>query len=264
MSAEPTNAPAEDGRSEDAPIRSRADGKDVSIIVRAMHHLSDRRDVVVWQGDPVTPGPELRFATAAGSGRDEELRSLRTELVMRVGVRRNKAAAFAVLGAGLGEGRSQLCGELALAFAQLSGRTLLVDADLRNPKLSSMFIGARADLGLTEVLLGQCKTVPLHPVVGSPNLALLTAGTRPLNPVDLLSGGQFERLMRDWSRAYDYVVIDTPPSKQFSDGVVIANAAHNVILVARRNQTSFDDVKELQRRLNATQARIIGAVLNDF
>lgn len=263
MSAEPTNAPPDDDMSDDARMNARS-GKEVSIIVRAMNRLSDRRDLVVWQGDPVTPGPRLRFAASAASGRDEELRSLRTELLMRSGARRNKGALFAVLGSGSGEGRSQLCGELAIAFAQLSGRTLLVDADLRNPTLSTMFIGARADLGLSEVLLGLSKSMPLHPVVGSPNLALLTAGTRPANPVDLLSGGQFERFIREWSRTYDYVVIDTPPSKQFSDGVVIANAAHNVILVARRNQTSFDDVKELQRRLNATQARIIGAVLNDF
>jgi Mrp family chromosome partitioning ATPase len=117
---------------------------------------------------------------------------------------------------------------------------------------------------LTEVLLGKTTTMPLHRVIGPPHLALLTAGTPPANPVDLLSSIQFDRLVKDWSRTYDYVLIDTPPTSLRSDGIVIANAVRNVVLVARRNQTSYAEITELKRRLDASQTRIIGAVLNDF
>ena len=264
MNTEPTKPePAHDQILDEAPGRE-GRGEDGGLVERALRRSkSDRRNLVVWEGEPVQPGPALAYAHDAGSLRSEQLRGLRTELLMRLGSRHG-AATFALLGARPGEGRSQLCAELALAFAQLAGRTLLVDANMRTPRLDKLFLGARSDAGLSEVLLGKTPTLPLHRVVGPQNLALLTAGTPPPNPADLLSGAQFKRLVADWSRSYDYVLIDTPPAALYSDGIVIANAARNVVLVARRNQTSYAEVTELQRRLDATQTQIVGAVLNDF
>jgi capsular exopolysaccharide synthesis family protein len=256
MSAEPIQP----GEPEDAIAGGGGDG---GIVERTIRRLSDRRDLVVWEGEPVEPGPALAYAHDSGTPRSEKLRSLRTELLLRLGTHQG-AAAFAMVGARPGEGRSLLCAELALAFAQLGGKTLLVDADLRRPSLAGMFRGARSDSGLSDVLLGKTHNLPLHRVVGPQHLALLTAGTPPANPVDLLSGAQFERLVKDWSRTYDYVLVDTPAAALQSDGIVIANAVRNVVLVARRNATSYADVTELQRRLDSTQARIMGAVLNDF
>jgi len=263
MSAERTKPDSASAQIRDDDPDREEGGKDGGVLERAMRHLSDRRDLVVWEGDPVQASRALAFAHDSGSIRSEQLRSLRTELLMRLGTH-NGAAIFAILGSRAGEGRSQLCGELALAFAQLAGRTLLVDANLRKPRLDQLFLGARSDSGLAEVLLGKTRTTPLHRVIGPPSLALLTAGAPPPNPVDLLSGALFERLVEDWSRTYDYVLIDTPPAAQYSDGIVVANAARNVLLVAHRHQTSYAEITELQRRLDATQARIIGSVLNDF
>jgi len=262
MSAKPTEPELDDNQVPDDPSKGGGE-KPGGIVERAIHRLSDRRDLMVWEGDPVEPGPSLTYAHDSGSLRAEKLRSLRTELLMRLGTHKG-AAVFAVLGSRPDEGRSQLCAELALAFAQLAGRTLLVDANLRKPALDKLFRGARSDNGLTEVLLGKTRTMPLHRVMGPQHLALLTAGTPPPNPVDLLSGVQFERLVRDWARNYDYVLIDTPPAALRSDGIVIANAVGNVLLVAHKNKTSYADMTELQRRLGATEARIVGAVLNDF
>lgn len=238
------------------------EGEDGGLVERALRQVKDRRNLVLWEGTPVEPGPALAYAHDSGSLRSEKLRGLRTELLIRLGSRQG-GATLAIIGSRPGEGRSQLCAELALAFAQLVGRTLLVDANMRNPKLDKLFVGASSDVGLSELLLGKTTTMPLHRVVGQ-NLALLTAGTPPPSPVDLLSGTQFKRLVADWSRSYDYVLIDTPPVSEYSDGIVIANAARNAVLVARRNQTSYADVTELQRRLDATQTQIMGAVLNDF
>ena len=262
MSTESTTTSSSDQIPDNA-LGNEGKGEDGEVFVRAVRHMADRRNLVVWEGEPVECGPALAYAHDSGSLRSEKLRSLRTELLMRLGTR-NGAATFAILGTRPSEGRSQLCAELALAFAQLAGRTLLVDANMRNPKLDRLFIGARADAGLSELLMGKSNTMPLHRVVGPQNLALLTAGTPPPNPVDLLSGAQFNRLVADWSRTYDYVLIDTPPVAHYSDGIVIANAVRNVVLVTRRNHTSYADVTELQRRLDATQTQIVGAVINDF
>jgi protein-tyrosine kinase len=264
MSAEPIEPGLPEGKSPEDSSGSDGEGKrEAGIVERAIRRMSDRRDLVVWEGEPVEPSPALSYAHDSGSIRAEKLRSLRTELLMRLGTHQG-AAAFAILGARPGEGRSQLCAELALAFAQLAGKTLLVDANLRKPALDKLFRGTRSNSGLSELLQGKAHTLPLHRVVGPQHLALLTAGTPPTNPVDLLSGVQFERLVKDWSRTYDYVLIDTPPTALRSDGIVIANAVRNVVLVAHRNNTSYADVTELRRRLDSTQARILGAVLNDF
>lgn len=262
MSADQNDGPSGDGHdSGDSP--DQAGRKVGGIVERALRRVSERRDLVIWEGEPVEPGPELGYAHDSGSLRAEQLRTLRTELLMRLGSRQG-GAAFAIVGPRPGEGRSQLCAELALAFAQLNGRTLLVDANLRRPALDKLFKGARADLGLTEMLLGKTRTLPLHRVMGPSHLALLTAGTPPENPVDLLSSKLFEGLVRDWVRTYDYVLIDTPPAALRSDAIVIANIVRNAVLVTRRHKTTYADVTELQRRLGATEARIIGAVVNDF
>ncbi len=157
MSAEPTKPDLPDARTPEDLPGGEASGKGPGIVERAIRRLSDRRDVVVWEGEPVEPGPALAYAHDSGSLRSEKLRSLRTELLMRLGTHQD-AAVFAILGSRPGEGRSQLCAELALAFSQLAGKTLLVDANLRTPRLDKLFRGARSDAGLTEVLLG--KTTP--------------------------------------------------------------------------------------------------------
>lgn len=263
MSTESTRPDPASGQTSDDSPHIEEGGHDGGIVERAIHRMSDRRNLTVWEGTPVKPGPALAYAHDSGSLRSEKLRGLRTELLIRLGGRQG-AGAMAILGACPGEGRSQLCAELALAFGQLVGRTLLVDANLRNPGLDKLFVGASSDEGLSEILQGKTRTMPLYRVVGPQNLALLSAGTPPSGPVDLLSGALFKRLVMDWSRSYDYVLIDTPPVAQYSDGIVVANAVRNVVLVARRNRTSYNEVTELQRRLDATQTQIVGAVLNDF
>jgi Mrp family chromosome partitioning ATPase len=211
MSVEPANPDLPNADFPGASPRAQGGGGEGGVVERAIRRVSDRRDLVVWEGEPVEPGPALAHARDFGSVRSEKLRSLRTELLMRLGTHQG-AAAFAILGARQGEGRSLLCAELAMVFAQLAGKTLLVDANLRKPRLDSFFLGARTDAGLTEVLQGKSQNMPLHRVTGPQHLALLTAGAPPPNPVDLLSGAQFERLVKDWSRSYDYVLIDTPPA----------------------------------------------------
>lgn len=233
------------------------------IVERAIRRVSDRRDVAVWEGVPVELGPELAYLRDTGSLHMEKLRSLRTELRIRLGTQRGNGA-LAILGSQPGEGRSHLAAGLALVFAQLGGKTLLVDANLRKPGLNRLFRGALPDQGLTEVLLGKTNTPSMYRVVGPPHLALLCAGTPASSPVDLLSGHRFDQLIREWSRSYDQIVIDTPSTKSGSDGIVVANAVLNVLLVARQHKTSYAALAELKRRLGSSEARIVGAVLNEF
>ena len=242
-------------------VRCESTPQGVSIIEEALRRQSVRRELVVWEGDRLTPGRELILAHDPDNPRSEVIRTLRTELLMRTSGRRG-AAMFALLSPGASEGRSQLCAELAIAFAQLGSRTLLVDADMRRPRQHSLF-GADNQLGLAQAL-AQGNALRLHAIEGVAQMALLTSGALPPNPLELLSGSRFVDMMSDWRRAYEYVIFDTPPASRFSDALAVATAAGNVIVLGRTQSTSFNALSEMRRKLNTTQARIVGAIMNSF
>jgi protein-tyrosine kinase len=231
------------------------------IIEEALRRRPSPRELVLWQGERLRPGKELILAHDPYSERSEHIRSLRTELLMRTNGRRG-AAIFALLSPCAGEGRSQLSAELAIAFAQLGSRTLLVDADLRRPRLHALF-GADNTIGLAQALTD--VTPPrVHGIEGVPQMGLLTSGPVPSNPLELLSGTLFQRMVADWRRSYEFVVVDTPPVSQFSDGLAVASVAGHVVVLGRINSTSFHVLSELRRKLATTNAWVVGAVLNNF
>jgi protein-tyrosine kinase len=231
------------------------------IIEEALRRRPPARELVLWEGPKVKPGSAIVFAHDPYHERGEAIRSLRTELLMRTNGHRG-AGAFALVSAVAGEGRSLLCAELAIAFAQLGSRTLLVDADLRAPRQHLLF-DAENIIGLAQSLMD--GTPPrLYGVEGVPQMALLTAGTLPPNPLELLSGAQFERAITEWRRSYEFIVIDTPPIARFSDGLAVASRTGHVVVVGRTGSTSFQDIAEMRRKLETTNAWVIGAVMNNF
>lgn len=248
---------------EDALIRAhgREPAEAKGLVETAIQRISNDRRVVLRQGAPVTPGKRLGIVHEPDSERSERLRALRTELLLLNEGGRG-ANVVAVLSSGAGEGRSQLAAELAIAFAQLGRQTLLVDADLRNPRLHELF-GSSNEQGLSTCLKSFDKPI-YHPVVGLPQMHLLTAGPVPPNPLELLSDGRFEKLMVEWRNKYDFLVLDTPPVSQCADALAIATLAGRVLVLSRAQRTTYRDMREMLRRLATTQSRILGAVLNHF
>jgi protein-tyrosine kinase len=242
-------------------VRRQSELEGRGIIEEALRRRSTQRDLVVWEGEKVQPGKQLILAHDPYNERSEAIRSLRTELLMRTNGRRG-AALFALLSPCAGEGRSQLAAELAIAFAQLGSRTLLVDADMRRPRLHQLF-GADNSVGLAQALVDS-KTLQVRGVEGVPKMALLSSGALPTNPLELLSGGRFERMAVEWRRSYEFVVIDTPPVSQYSDGLAVASVAGHVVLLGRVNSTPFTALAELRRKLDTSQSWVVGAVLNNF
>jgi protein-tyrosine kinase len=231
------------------------------IIQEVLRRHSRRRELVVWEGKSLDPGPDLILAHDPDNPRSEALRTLRTELLMRM-KNRWRAGIVALLSPCAREGRSQLAAELAIAFAQLGRRTLLVDADLRRPRQHELF-GADNNIGLAQALAGTIEPV-LHGIRDLPQMALLTSGELPRNPVELLSGRHFEQLMSDWARSFEFVILDTPPASEFSDALAITTVAGNAIVLGRGQVTPFSALTHLCRNLETTQASILGAVINNF
>jgi protein-tyrosine kinase len=232
-----------------------------SFIESAIRKIASNRQVILAQGEYVKPGPQLILAHDPDNPRSEKIRALRTEILLlseaAVG-----AITLAIVSSGPVEGRSQLAAELAISFSQLGRRTLLIDADMRQPKQQMLF-GSTNNMGLSEAISHNQKPW-LHAVEGLPQLSLLTSGSIPQNPLDLLSDGRFAKLLQDFRRSYEFVILDTPPIREFADGLAVATLAGKALVLSRGQHSSFQETRELMRRLATTQSQILGAVINHF
>jgi receptor protein-tyrosine kinase len=233
------------------------------VVEAAIHKVSGRaRRMLSRIGHQVRPGRDLVIVHEPYSARSETLRALRTELML-LADGANRAVNIAIVSPLPGEGRSQLAAELAVAFAQLGRSTILVDADLRNPRQHQLFDATDPMRGLAQAIAG--RTSPyVHAVQGFEQLHLVAAGGSAPNPLELLSDSYFRQLVGDWSGSYHFVIIDTPPVSAFADGLAVATVAGRALVVNRAAHTPYDAMKELLRRLATAESQLLGAVLNRF
>lgn len=208
------------------------------------------------------PSSELVVVHDPFDRHSERIRALRTELLMRRDLTTEGANVLAIVSAGPREGRSMLAAELAVSFSQLGQPTLLVDADLRNPSLHQLF-STEPDAGLASALV-KGQTPEVWPVAGLPHLFVVTSGQQAQNPLELLSDYRLGSIIESWRSRYQHIVIDTPPVSLYADGLAVAMAAGQVVVVSRAARTSFDRTRELLRRLEATRARVVGSVLGHY
>jgi protein-tyrosine kinase len=194
----------------------------------------------------------------------ENLRAVRSQLMLRWFNAAPHPRALAVISPHHGEGRSFVAANLAVVFAQQGERTLLIDGDMRAGRLHAMFkLGATT--GLSSVLAGRTTLhEAAHPIVGLPGLAVLPSGAFPPNPQELLGRPGFSALLHEAGLNYDLVIIDTPAAQRFSDAEIIASRAGAALMVARRNISSVPQSASLLGRLqDSGAAAVVGAVLND-
>jgi receptor protein-tyrosine kinase len=242
-------------------VRQHARGAQGGLIENAIRGAQSTSTALTVRQGVARLSSELLHARDADHARSEKIRALRTDLML-LNDSAQRGNVFALVSPGRGEGRSQLCAELAMAFAQLGRRTLLVDADLRHPRQHVLFT-ADNQWGLAQALsLGESPY--LHAVEGLPELAVLTSGAIPPNPLELVSNRRFERLVTELRRQYDFIVIDTPAVALYADALQIATVAQRVVMVSRTQATSFSAMKDTLRRLAVTESKILGAVINKF
>ncbi|MDP9064745.1 MAG: CpsD/CapB family tyrosine-protein kinase [Pseudomonadota bacterium] len=242
-------------------VKTQRPAESAGMIETAIRRISSDRRIVLRQGERVTPGQNLILAHDSDNPRSERLRALRTELLLLHETGRG-ANIVAVLSPSSGEGRSQLSAELAISFAQLGRRTLLVDADMRKPQQHVLF-GSANQHGLSQSIAHNEKPY-YNPVANLPFMHLLTAGPIPPNPLELLSDGRFGNLLAEWRNSYEFIVFDTPPVAQCADGLAVATVAARALVLSRAQHTTYKSTRALLRRLATTQSRLLGAVINHF
>ncbi len=206
-------------------------------------------------------GSELVVAQEPFHPRAEEVRALRTQLSMRWSKAGVKHRVLAIVSPGPGEGRSYVAANLALAFAQLGERTLLIDADLRTPRQHRIF-NVPDRLGLSAVLSGRAGGGAVMPIPEFGALSLLPAGARPPNPQELLSRPALAVLLHELRGAFDVVLLDTPPAKLYADAQAVAFQAGSAMVLARKDVTHLEDTTSVIRELSDMGTRVVGTVFN--
>jgi protein-tyrosine kinase len=211
----------------------------------------------------IQPSRELVAAFAPFHPRTEELRALRTQLLIRWYNPEAGRNALVVVSPDKGEGRSYVAANLAVVFSQLGARTLLVDADLRAPRQHEIF-GLPQGHGLSTLLSGRGDTKAQFPIHGLNRLTVLPAGPLPPNPQELLSRPVFGALMKEMRSHYDVVIIDTPPAKQYADAQSIAYRAGDALIVTRKDHTVVSSTSKVVKELAGTGARVVGTIVNAY
>lgn len=206
-------------------------------------------------------GPELVTAHEPFDSQSEILRDLRTQLVLHWVDSEHKA--LVVASADPRDGRSYLAANLAVVFAQLGGKTLLIDGDMRHPRQHRIF-GQGNGPGLAQVLSGRLGAEAAVRVPYFDNLWLLSAGAAPPNPLELLSSPGFPRLLQEFRGQFSLILIDTPAAARGADARVIGARADGALVIARTDRTRAADLDRVCRTLNAGGTPVIGTVLNRY
>lgn len=166
-----------------------------------------------------------------------------------------------VTSAGPGEGKSVVASNLAMALAQAGQRVLLIDADMRRPRVHEIF-GGEQEPGLSNVLSGNAKASEGIRKSSTTGLWLMPAGHIPPNPAELLGSRRYTDFIKSLSLHFDWVVLDTPPVMVVADSSIVANQSSGVVFVVRADHTSRHSVKAAAEQLEAANAHLIGSVLN--
>jgi capsular exopolysaccharide synthesis family protein len=196
---------------------------------------------------------------SARSHRAEALRQLRTNLGF-VNVDQ-PPKTLVVTSAVPGEGKSTTACNLAIVFAETGKRVVLVDADLRRPRIAD-YLGLEGAVGLTNVLAGQARMDDALQHWGASGISVLPSGSNPPNPSELLGSRNMVDLLGALRNAFDVVIIDTPPLLPVTDAAVVASRVDGTVLVSRCAKTTANQAREAAHALTAVGARILGCVLN--
>jgi receptor protein-tyrosine kinase len=209
--------------------------------------------------------PKLVAAYKPFSRVGENLRAVRSQLMLRWFNGDPLHKVLAVTSPGSGDGRSFVASNLAIVFSQQGERTLLIDADLRAKSESGLHSLFKLDrgVGLSNILADRAGLEVAQAVPGLPGLAVLPAGAVPPNPQELLGRSTFIDLLVRATSRFDVILIDTPAGEDYADAEIIASRVRAALMVARVNRTLVAQTAALARRMQDSGVTVVGSVLND-
>jgi capsular exopolysaccharide synthesis family protein len=204
---------------------------------------------------------EQTFIIDPQSPLSEAIRS--TKMSIQLAGTADQAKSFLLTSIKPSEGKTTLAANLALAFAGAGEKVILIDADMRKPKLHKFFQshGEAFSPGLSRFLSG-VNSIGLVFKNGICNLCVIPAGPSPPNPVELLASARFSLLLETLTRRFDRVIIDGPPYLGFADSMVISSHVGGVVLVSSMGETTRDAIRHFKKSILNSQGKILGCIIN--
>jgi capsular exopolysaccharide synthesis family protein len=194
----------------------------------------------------------------------EAYRTARTNLIFALASdNEEKAKVLCVSSANSGEGKTTTTLNLAITFAQTDSKVLLIDCDLRKPRIHQ-YLGVVKTDGLTTILSKQktFEEVVYHNL--RPGLDCITSGSIPPNPAELLGSEAMRSLIEELKEMYDYILIDTPPVTVVTDAVALSKIVSGVMLVVREGYTDHESIEQSLKLLRMAEAKVLGFFVNDI
>ena len=209
--------------------------------------MSKKRNVVVKDSDRIEKNKDFV--------RLEGFNNLRSNT--RICLKKDSRNKVVVTSPVAGDGKSTCSCNLALSFAKMGAKVLIIDCDLRKPVVHKTF-GLGNKNGLSGILSRLSKLEGCIQKTSYENLSVLSAGPDVPNPSELLSGKEFKALINDLEEKYGYLIFDCPPVNVVSDAVPLFEHTDGVILVTRYKKTTYSDLDEALQKLKFANANLFG------
>ena len=191
----------------------------------------------------------------------EIYRVIRTSLLMST--KKTDARIIHITSPLPGDGKSTTSVNLAVAFAQAGKRTLIIDADLRKPRLATL-MRLETTVGLSDVLIDEVKPCDAYTATPVPNLFALGSGGTPANPAELLESERFGEVLQQWKNEFDYVIVDSPPVLAVSDAAIISEHCDTTLVALRIIKNGRRIASRVVTLLHQHGANISGLVINGY
>ncbi|MCP4151870.1 MAG: polysaccharide biosynthesis tyrosine autokinase, partial [bacterium] len=196
---------------------------------------------------------------APSSPLSENYRNVRTSILLSTPQQPPKV--IAISSARPEEGKTSTAVNMAIAFQQLGKKVLLIDGDLRKPRVHKIF-RLKNTKGLSSFLVGRCKLTEAVWDTDVPNLSVITSGPIPPNPVELLDSDAMLSLLNDNSSKYDFIFIDSPPFVGLADPIILGKISDGLILVTWAGKTNRRFIEKAKAEIDQFGIRMLGVVLN--
>jgi polysaccharide biosynthesis transport protein len=175
------------------------------------------------------------------------------------------ARTLLITSAGPQEGKTTVAANLAITLAQSGLRVLLVDTDMRRPRLHKVFGVPSSSNGLSRAIVAECDVLEVIRETGLPNLWLLPCGACPPNPAELIHAERFRRIVGELAAKFDRVIFDSPPVGAVTDAAILSRLTDGTVLVAKGRQTTRDSLTRAYRQVHGDgQVNVLGCILNDL
>ena len=235
--------------------------------VKSIDEITDRFGIGILG---VLPEAEKKFADRLDSlvvsdpraGFSEAIRTTRVSIQLSTAAE-GGTRTLLITSTSEGEGKSTIAVNMALTFAAAGERVLIIDADLRRPRLHKVFPpSASGGGGLSELLIGSTSLEDAVCATGHENLFFIPAGLVPPNPAELLASRRMRLYVERLREDFDRIIIDGPPSVGFADVLVLSSLASGVILISTLGRTHRQALRLFRRSLLAINARLLGTIVN--